>query len=95
MNATINQVTEVKERINTVCMRENGFYVNTVRAFRDRRYDYKLKTKQWKGKIEYIIPDLLLFFWILNYLSLDLKFMKSIICMYDMLWYDTKQCDTT
>lgn len=31
-------------------MRENGFYVNTVRAFRDRRYDYKLKTKQWKGE---------------------------------------------
>jgi DNA polymerase epsilon subunit 1 len=31
-------------------MRENGFYVDTVRAFRDRRYDYKLLTKQWKGK---------------------------------------------
>jgi DNA polymerase epsilon subunit 1 len=31
-------------------MRENAFYVNTVRAFRDRRYDYKLLTKQWKGK---------------------------------------------
>lgn len=40
----------MKERVNTVCMRENGFYVNTVRAFRDRRYDYKLKTKQWKGE---------------------------------------------
>ena len=36
-----------------MCMRENGFYVNTVRAFRDRRYDYKLKTKQWKGEKKY------------------------------------------
>ncbi len=42
--------TEQKDRVNTVCMRENPFYVNTVRAFRDRRYDYKLLTKQWKGK---------------------------------------------
>lgn len=23
------------------CMRENDFYVGTVRAFRDRRYEYK------------------------------------------------------
>lgn len=44
------KVTEEEQRVNTVCMRENSFYVNTVRAFRDRRYDYKLLTKQWKGK---------------------------------------------
>jgi DNA polymerase epsilon subunit 1 len=31
-------------------MREHGFYVDTVRAFRDRRYDYKLLTKKWKGE---------------------------------------------
>jgi DNA polymerase epsilon subunit 1 len=42
--------TEVEDRINTVCMRENPFYVNTVRAFRDRRYEYKLETKKWKTK---------------------------------------------
>lgn len=45
-----SKITEVSERVDTVCMRENPFYVNTVRSFRDRRYDYKLLTKQWKGK---------------------------------------------
>ena len=42
--------TKEEPRMNTICMRENPFYVNTVRAFRDRRYDYKLLTKTWKGK---------------------------------------------
>ena len=28
------------------------FYINTVRDFRDRRYDYKGKAKVWKGKTE-------------------------------------------
>merc|ERR1719159_1266148 len=40
---------EVKD---TVCQRENSFYVDTVRAFRDRRYTYKGLTKTWKGKQE-------------------------------------------
>jgi len=31
-----SKVTEVKEKNNTVCMRENSFYVDTVKAFRDR-----------------------------------------------------------
>ena len=31
----------------TVCQRENPFYVNTVRNFRDRRYEYKGLTKKW------------------------------------------------
>jgi hypothetical protein len=31
--------TEV--RTAGTCMRENDFYVGTVRAFRDRRYEYK------------------------------------------------------
>eukprot|EP01039_Chlorochromonas_danica_P000441 gene441-475_t len=44
------KVTEVQERVSTVCMRENSFYVDTVKAFRDRRYDYKLLTKTWKNK---------------------------------------------
>lgn len=30
-------------------MRENSFYVDTVRAFRDRRYDFKRKVKEQKG----------------------------------------------
>lgn len=44
------KVTSTEQRVNTVCQRENAFYVNTVRAFRDRRYDYKILTKQWKNK---------------------------------------------
>jgi DNA polymerase epsilon subunit 1 len=44
------KVTVTEERVDTVCMRENSFYVDTVRAFRDRRYDYKLLTKTWKNK---------------------------------------------
>ncbi|TFJ85676.1 hypothetical protein NSK_003184 [Nannochloropsis salina CCMP1776] len=43
------KVTAQEEREDTVCMRENPFYVNTVRAFRDRRYEYKVLTKKWKS----------------------------------------------
>jgi DNA polymerase epsilon subunit 1 len=42
------KVTVEEERVDTVCMRENAFYINTVRAFRDRRYDYKMAVKRWK-----------------------------------------------
>jgi DNA polymerase epsilon subunit 1 len=34
-------------RSDIVCMRENPFYVNTVKAFRDRRYEFKAKVKVW------------------------------------------------
>lgn len=34
-------VTKLEERITTICQRENSFYVDTVRAFRDRRYEFK------------------------------------------------------
>jgi DNA polymerase epsilon subunit 1 len=44
------KITEVEDRTSTVCMREHSFYVDTVKAFRDRRYDYKLLTKQWKNQ---------------------------------------------
>jgi DNA polymerase epsilon subunit 1 len=39
-----------EEREAVTCQRENPFYVDTVRAFRDRRYEYKTLTKIWKGK---------------------------------------------
>ncbi|KAA8646060.1 DNA polymerase epsilon catalytic subunit POL2 [Aspergillus tanneri] len=42
--------TIVREAI--VCQRENPFYVDTVRSFRDRRYDFKGKQKVWKGKAD-------------------------------------------
>ena len=41
-----------ERRTAGVCMRENDFYVGTVRAFRDRRYQYKGLNKSWKGKLE-------------------------------------------
>ncbi|KAL9063131.1 MAG: hypothetical protein Q9157_008394, partial [Trypethelium eluteriae] len=40
------------EREAIICQRENPFYVNTVRTFRDRRYDFKGQQKVWKGKTE-------------------------------------------
>ncbi|KAI9724617.1 MAG: DNA polymerase epsilon catalytic subunit [Chrysothrix sp. TS-e1954] len=40
------------EREAIICQRENPFYVNTVRDFRDRRYDFKGQQKVWKGKTE-------------------------------------------
>lgn len=49
--------TETVEREAIVCQRENPFYVNTVRNFRDRRYDFKGLTKVWKNKIKDIEPS--------------------------------------
>ena len=77
------KITEVKERVDTVCMRENGFYVNTVRSFRDRRYDYKLKTKQWKGKI----IAFNLFYEILFYFVLFCFVLFYFILFYFILFY--------
>ena len=45
------KVTHEESRTNIVCMRENDFYVDTVRQFRDRRYEYKKLNKKWKGKV--------------------------------------------
>jgi len=39
--------TRVEPRKATICQREHPFYIDTVRAFRDRRYEYKGLTKQW------------------------------------------------
>ncbi|CAD7699674.1 unnamed protein product [Ostreobium quekettii] len=43
-------ITETREA--GICMKENSFYVDTVREFRDRRYKYKRLVKQWKAKKE-------------------------------------------
>ena len=45
------KVTEEVTRKDIVCMRENDFYVDTVRRFRDRRYELKKLTKVWKKKV--------------------------------------------
>ncbi|KEG13670.1 putative DNA polymerase epsilon catalytic subunit [Trypanosoma grayi] len=39
-------------RSDVVCQRENSFYVDTVRLFRDRRYEYKAALKTWKKKLD-------------------------------------------
>ncbi|XP_057689041.1 DNA polymerase epsilon catalytic subunit A-like isoform X1 [Corythoichthys intestinalis] len=44
-------VTKLEERVTTICQRENSFYVDTVRAFRDRRYEFKGLHKVWKKKL--------------------------------------------
>eukprot|EP00884_Botryococcus_braunii_P021811 jgi/Botrbrau1/8313/Bobra.0081s0002.1 len=41
-----------EKRMAGVCMRENDFYIGTVRDFRDRRYEYKGLNKTWKGKLD-------------------------------------------
>jgi DNA polymerase epsilon subunit 1 len=44
--------SKTMEREAIICQRENPFYVDTVKTFRDRRYDFKGKQKQWKGKAD-------------------------------------------
>lgn len=42
--------TETVQKESIVCQKEHAFYIDTVRAFRDRRYDYKdlhKKAKKW------------------------------------------------
>lgn len=41
----------MEERTQMVCQKENSFYVDTVRAFRDRRYEYKALTKVAKQQV--------------------------------------------
>ncbi|TPX34056.1 DNA-directed DNA polymerase [Synchytrium microbalum] len=48
---------ETADKTSIVCQRENPFYVNTVRQFRDRRYEYKGLLKVWKKKLEDILQD--------------------------------------
>eukprot|EP01147_Barroeca_monosierra_P003730 gene3730-8364_t len=46
--------TVVEDRESTVCQRENPFYINTVRNFRDRRYVFKGKLKDAKKKLDQV-----------------------------------------
>lgn len=45
------KVTKLEERTTTICQKENSFYVDTVRAFRDRRYEYKGMSKKAKQAV--------------------------------------------
>ncbi|KAI9489936.1 hypothetical protein BDB00DRAFT_875783 [Zychaea mexicana] len=44
--------TKTFEREDIICQRENPFYVDTVKAFRDRRYEYKGLHKKWKQNLD-------------------------------------------
>uniref|UniRef100_A0A8C2PPD4 DNA polymerase epsilon catalytic subunit n=1 Tax=Cyprinus carpio TaxID=7962 RepID=A0A8C2PPD4_CYPCA len=44
-------LTRLEERVTAICQRENSFYVDTVQAFRDRRYEFKGLHKVWKKKL--------------------------------------------
>ena len=46
------RATDIVQKTSIVCQRENSFYVDTVRNFRDRRYDYKALHKQSKKKLD-------------------------------------------
>ena len=39
-------------RETLICQRGDPFYVDTVRRFRDRRYEYKGPHKQWKKNLD-------------------------------------------
>ena len=43
------RMTKQEVKTTTVCQRENSFYVDTVRAFRDRRYTFKGLLKVWNA----------------------------------------------
>ena len=49
--------TKVETREAIVCQRENPFYVDTVRRFRDRRYEYKGLLKTWKKNLDTVTSE--------------------------------------
>ncbi|KAH8548277.1 hypothetical protein BGW37DRAFT_507320 [Umbelopsis sp. PMI_123] len=44
--------TRTVQRESIICQRENPFYIETVKAFRDRRYEYKGLHKTWKKNLD-------------------------------------------
>ena len=52
-NTVYRRTHDTKTELRTayICQRENSFYIDTVKSFRDRRYEYKGLTKQWNGKL--------------------------------------------
>ena len=44
--------TKIVNKTAIICQRENSFYIDTVRAFRDRRYEYKGLHKTWKKSLD-------------------------------------------
>ncbi|EKM53261.1 uncharacterized protein PHACADRAFT_99155 [Phanerochaete carnosa HHB-10118-sp] len=49
--------TKVENRQAIICQRENPFYIDTVRRFRDRRYEYKGLHKTWKKNLDTVLSE--------------------------------------
>ncbi|CAL1710904.1 unnamed protein product [Somion occarium] len=49
--------TRVENREAIICQRENPFYIDTVRRFRDRRYEYKGLHKTWKKNLDTVLEE--------------------------------------
>ncbi|EPQ51216.1 DUF1744-domain-containing protein [Gloeophyllum trabeum ATCC 11539] len=49
--------TKVENRESIICQRENPFYIDTVRTFRDRRYEYKGLHKTWKKNLDSFVSE--------------------------------------
>ncbi|KAI0646313.1 DUF1744-domain-containing protein [Trametes meyenii] len=49
--------TKIETREAIVCQRENPFYIDTVRRFRDRRYEYKGLHKTWKKNLDTVLSE--------------------------------------
>ena len=49
--------TKVENREAIICQRENPFYIDTVRRFRDRRYEYKGPHQTWKKNLDTVVEE--------------------------------------
>ncbi|KAF8511456.1 ribonuclease H-like domain-containing protein [Gautieria morchelliformis] len=49
--------TKVVNRESIICQRESPFYIDTVRRFRDGRYEYKGLLKTWKKNLDNLLGD--------------------------------------
>ena len=57
----------------TICQREHPFYIDTVRGFRDRRYEYKDLNKKWGKKLSEAVS------------AIDIATCKDMILLYDSM----------
>ncbi|KAL2056324.1 hypothetical protein ABVK25_003347 [Lepraria finkii] len=69
--------TKTIEREAIICQRENPFYVDTVKNFRNRRYDYKGKQKMWKNNTETLKSS--------GALATEIEEAKKMIVLFDSL----------
>ena len=69
--------TEIVNREAIICQRENPFYIDTVRAFRDRRYEYKGLHKTWKKNLDKVVSE--------NQSLAEIDEAKQMIVLYDSL----------